>query len=619
MTTPPATQDLDDATDPPGPRAAAAGPERTTVIDATSTTAPSDASPSADTSPDTTRSTGTTPSTDTSPSTSPDTTPGTVPAPRRPLRRRAARVLDVLALVVVAVALLVPDKVEGVGLHALLRLPIEAIVLGAAVLVLRGRLRRVVVVGGGVLAGVMLIVRLLDMGFNAVLVRPFDPVLDWTLVRDGIELVGTTSGQAGQVGVIVGAVLLTVVLVALVTRAFIRSAGLLARRPRVTARVVLALTVVWLAAAGVGLRAPDVDTFAARVVAGSLNNHLQAGLGSYEARRTFAARAADDAFAAVPGDQLLRGLEGKDVVFAIIESYGRSAVQDPRISPQVSPVLARHQQQLAAKGFTGRSAFLTSSTAGGGSWFAHSTLLSGMWTTNDATYQPLITSNRLTLNTAFKKAGWDTAAVMPAVTRTWREASFYKYGTVLDLANLRYSGPGFAWSPMPDQFALKQLQDRLLSRPDRKPAMIETALTSSHYPWTRVPKMVGWDAMGDGSVFAPLAADRRTMDQTLSNGDVARTGYSEAIAYSLDALLSWVERYGTSDTVVVFLGDHQPIPLVTGQKATRDVPISVLAKDPKVLDRISGWGWEAGLHPSPQAPVWRMDSFRDRFLTAYAK
>jgi hypothetical protein len=36
-----------------------------------------------------------------------------------------------------------------------------------------------------------------------------------------------------------------------------------------------------------------------------------------------------------------------------------------------------------------------------------------------------------------------------------------------------------------------------------------------------------------------------------------------------------------------------------------------------VLDRIAAWNWQSGLRPGPQAPVWRMDSFRDRFLTAF--
>jgi len=32
---------------------------------------------------------------------------------------------------------------------------------------------------------------------------------------------------------------------------------------------------------------------------------------------------------------------------------------------------------------------------------------------------------------------------------------------------------------------------------------------------------------------------------------------------------------------------------------------------------ISPWGWQDGMRPSPDAPVWPMDAFRDRFLNAY--
>jgi hypothetical protein len=47
------------------------------------------------------------------------------------------------------------------------------------------------------------------------------------------------------------------------------------------------------------------------------------------------------------------------------------------------------------------------------------------------------------------------------------------------------------------------------------------------------------------------------------------------------------------------------------------VPISIIAHDPSVLERIGGWGWQSGLLPRPDAPVLRMSAFRDRFLTAY--
>ena len=85
----------------------------------------------------------------------------------------------------------------------------------------------------------------------------------------------------------------------------------------------------------------------------------------------------------------------------------------------------------------------------------------------------------------------------------------------------------------------------------------------------------------------------------------------------MSTLTSYVQTYGTDNLVLVFLGDHQPAPVVSGEGASRDVPITIVAHDPAVLDRIAGWGWQDGLNPGAQAPVWRMDAFRDRFLTAF--
>jgi hypothetical protein len=65
------------------------------------------------------------------------------------------------------------------------------------------------------------------------------------------------------------------------------------------------------------------------------------------------------------------------------------------------------------------------------------------------------------------------------------------------------------------------------------------------------------------------------------------------------------------------LGDHEPATTVNGSAANHDVPISIIAHDPAVLDRTSSWGWTSGLLPSPTAPVWPMSAFRNRFLSAY--
>ena len=106
-------------------------------------------------------------------------------------------------------------------------------------------------------------------------------------------------------------------------------------------------------------------------------------------------------------------------------------------------------------------------------------------------------------------------------------------------------------------------------------------------------------------------------DEVLGDPDLSKTVYRESIQYTLSALISFVETYGDDDLVVIAVGDHQPATSVSGEGASRDVPITIIAHDPEVMDRIASWGWQPGMLPSPDAPVWPMDAFRDRFLTAY--
>ncbi len=532
-------------------------------------------------------------------------------------RRRGGRILDVLAVLVVLAALVAPDQLGLFMPAAFFRIPVEGLVVVVAALLLHGRLRTVLLVVAGLLLGLLTVLRVLDIGFDAVLVRPFDPVLDWVLVADGIEFVRSVAGRPGEVAVVVLAVAAAAALVILVTRALLRTGGLAARQPRRATGVVAVLTVAWLGFAASGTQDRPELPVAAHGVADSVRDHVVAVRDGVRDERTFARRAAADRFAAVPGDRLLTGLRGKDVVLAFVESYGRTAVEDPAVAPQVAPALTDGERRLRAAGFAARSGWLTSSTAGGGSWFAHATLLSGMWSHNLATFRPLVSSRRLTLNGAFEKAGWETVALMPGVTRAWPEATFYGYDRLYDSGHLGYRGPSFAWSPMPDQYALSTLQRDVLSVRDRRPVMVEAALTSSHAPWAPVPRSVPWDRVGDGSVYrgmSPLGADSSDVwpDQARVRG-----AYAQSLRYSLGTLFSWLQTYGDDDLVLVFLGDHQPVPVVTGPGASRDVPITIVAKDPAVLERVASWGWTEGLTPARTAPVWRMDAFRDRFLTAF--
>jgi hypothetical protein len=147
--------------------------------------------------------------------------------------------------------------------------------------------------------------------------------------------------------------------------------------------------------------------------------------------------------------------------------------------------------------------------------------------------------------------------------------------------------------------------------------MAEIDLVTSHGPWAPLPRMVDWTAVGDGSIFAGMPEQGHSPDDLLGHPVLIQAAYGQSIQYSLEALISFLQTFDNNDLVVVMLGDHQPAAVVTGPDASRDVPITIIAKDPEVMSRIASWGWQPGMLPNPQAPVWPMDSFRDRFLTAY--
>ena len=114
-----------------------------------------------------------------------------------------------------------------------------------------------------------------------------------------------------------------------------------------------------------------------------------------------------------------------------------------------------------------------------------------------------------------------------------------------------------------------------------------------------------------------MPAQGVSAEEALSDLDTLRRLYGQSIEYSLEAVISWVVNLQDEDLVLVLLGDHQPATMVSGPGANYRVPISVVASDPAVVDRIASWRWQDGLLPSPTAPVWRMDAFRDRFLNTF--
>jgi hypothetical protein len=295
------------------------------------------------------------------------------------------------------------------------------------------------------------------------------------------------------------------------------------------------------------------------------------------------------------------------------------AVQGSTFSPDVDQVLEQGNQQLQQAGIGARSAWLTSPTFGGISWLAHSTMQSGVWVDGQGRYDRLVTSGRFTLSQAFRRAGWRTVSVIPAHTRNWPEGLLlYKYNKIYDRRNLGYRGPTYAYSPMPDQYALEATRLDELVKKGRPPVFAELDLTSSHTPWTRIPSaLVPWGQLGDGTIFNRVPIIETSRTALFANQQKARQAYGQSIQYTLRSLFSFVQQVNDPNLVVVMLGDHQPSAIITGPAPSHDVPVSIIAKDPNVLRQIDGWHWQDGIYPDAAAPLAPMNVFRDHFLTAF--
>jgi phosphatidylglycerophosphate synthase len=533
--------------------------------------------------------------------------------PRGHPRAGLAVAVTALALLLVWAALVAPHEPKDLNLGAFLRLPLELLVVAAVAVLLPATPRRVLVMVLGTVLSVLVLVKILDIGFFTAFDRPFRPLDDSSYLGIGIETLGEAIGTSAANLVVAAAAVLILAILAIPVLALLRLTRVAAGHRAWALRAAAVLGVIWVALRVVG--APVASSSAAALAVDEVQG-VRAALAS---RAAFTREIAHDRFGATPGNRLLTGLRGKDVLVVFVESYGRVAVQDSSFSPRIDAVLERGAAQLRAAGFSSRSAFLTSPTFGGLSWLAHSTLQSGVTVNGEWRYDQVVKKGRVTLTRAFKRAGWRAVGAMPGNRRAWPQGStFYHYDAVYDRRNLGYRGPAFGLPPMPDQYTLLALQRRELAKRHRPPLFAEVDLISSHAPWTRIPRLIAWDDVGDGSIFDRIPAEESTQAALFGDAERARAAYGHSIEYSMRTIFSFVRRYGDDNLVLVVLGDHQPATLVTGHDdPSHDVPISVIAHDPKVMHRIAGWSWQDGMSPSPKAPVWPMAAFRDRFITAF--
>lgn len=540
------------------------------------------------------------------------------PSWRRRLRIVVSRTATVLAFLLLWVVLVSPNQPKYVTPGTFVRIPLEGLAIVGLALVFPPRWRQILAGVAGAAFAVLAIIKLLNLGFFYELDRPFNPIGDWASFGPAAGVLRDSAGEFWTVLAVVGAILLVLFLLVFVTMSAIRVTTLAARHRSWSAHTVGALAVVWVLLAAFGVQASGGASVASATTARLAGSEVNLVRADIKDEHTFAADLKSaDPFALTPGKDLLTGLRGKDVLVVFVESYGQVAVQGTFFSPPIDALLKSGSGELQAAGYSMKSAFMTSPTFGGISWLAHSTLQTGLWVDNVKRYAQLTASNRLTLSDAFDKAGWRTVADVPSNEKSWPEGkTFYHYDQLYNQFNVGYAGPNFSYAKVPDQYTLAKFQQLELA-PGHAPVFAEIDLDSSHTPWAPLPHMIPANELGNGSIFDGMPQQGQQPAVVWRNAHDVQANYGQSVQYSMTALISWLQTVNDKNLVVIALGDHQPATIVSGSTPTHDVPISIISQDPKVMDRISAWGWQDGLLPSPQAPVWSMDTFRGRFLSSY--
>ena len=461
-----------------------------------------------------------------------------------------------------------------------------------------------------------------DAAVRQILARPLNLYLDVHLLDSVVNLLTGALGPA--MGLLVAATtavvggLLIWLLAFVLYRVGTRAAGLRVKVPGLV--LVISFAVI------VGLRATRTDmpslarhtALPAVTVATDQTRHLTRMLRE---REVFLSELAlqPPSYADLPG--LLGRLGGRDVVLAFIESYGMSALEDPRYAPILRPRLDELEDRMATARLHLTSGSLIAPTQGGQSWFSHASLLSGTWLDNQLRYDLLIASGRETLIDDFRRAGYRTVALMPAITMAWPEGDRLGYDQVLAHKDIDYSGPPLNWVTMPDQFTWSFLEHsvRIQNGTDRRPVFAEISLISSHAPWTPIlPVIDDWDTVRDGSIFASWENAGERPADLWRDTERVREHFALSVDYAVAAMTAYAERFLDGDTLLIVLGDHQPAPLITGDDASRAVPVHVISGDPTLVGPFAEWGFQPGAFPDPAQTVRRMDKFRDWFVRTFS-
>jgi hypothetical protein len=292
----------------------------------------------------------------------------------------------------------------------------------------------------------------------------------------------------------------------------------------------------------------------------------------------------------------LGALRGRDFKLLFLESYGAIVYDNGSVAQKLASARDQLAAEIAASGRLVASAFVRSPTFAGGSDLAHLSLLSGIDLSDPMRHHLLLTTDRPTLISLFRRAGYQSVGLYPAVSWDWPERAFYGFDLFLEGRDLDYRGPPLGHWKIPDQFSLARFDELHPLRPDSPPRFLFFPTITSHWPFGPVPPyQADWERLLTPDPFG--AEESLRLQNAYVDWLDKLPGYVDMFEYTYRWLGGYLQRSEARESVMLWVGDHQPASSVTGEGASWDVPVHLITRDPEMLARFVALGFRPGLVP----------------------
>ena len=162
--------------------------------------------------------------------------------------------------------------------------------------------------------------------------------------------------------------------------------------------------------------------------------------------------------------------------------------------------------------------------------------------------------------------------------------------------------------------------ERLGSVPVGTAADVDAAVkaAAAAFPaWSETPTLVeDWSKLQNGALFDTQPVLRFPI--VWPNFTDAHEAYVRSVVYDFEVIRRYVERFLNDDSLVVVLGDHQPVVEISGDERARGVPVHVFSKNKAFVEAFLRRGYVPGMWPNGKATPRGMETFLPDLLRDFS-